>query len=66
MTKRMLRAIEDPNMDILGHCTGRIVAGRGRPESQSDHEAVFTACRDNAVAVETTPGRSARTRHAIC
>jgi putative hydrolase len=52
MTKRMLAAIEDPNMDILGHCTGRIVVGRGRPESEFDHEAVFTACRDNDVAVE--------------
>ena len=52
MTKRMLAAIEDPNMDVLGHCTGRIVVGRGRPESEFDHEAVFTACRDNDVAVE--------------
>jgi putative hydrolase len=52
MTKRMLTAIEDPNMDILGHCTGRIVVGRGRPQSEFDHAAVFTACRDNDVAVE--------------
>ena len=52
MTKRMLAAIEDPNMDVLGHCTGRIVVGRGRPESEFDHEAVFTACSDNDVAVE--------------
>jgi putative hydrolase len=52
MTKRMRAAIEDPNMDILGHCTGRIVVGRGRPESEFDHEAVFTACRDNGVAIE--------------
>jgi putative hydrolase len=52
MTERMLRAIADPNMDILGHCTGRIVVGRGRPPSEFDHEAVFTACRDNDVAVE--------------
>jgi putative hydrolase len=52
MTKRMLGAIEDPNMDILGHCTGRIVVGRGRPQSQFDHAAVFAACRDNDVAVE--------------
>jgi putative hydrolase len=52
ITKRMLAAIQDPNMDILGHCTGRIVVGRGRPESEFDHEAVFTACRDNGVAVE--------------
>ncbi len=33
MTDRMLGAIGDPNVDILGHCTGRIVAGRGRPQS---------------------------------
>jgi putative hydrolase len=52
MTKRMLAAIENPNMDILGHCTGRIVVGRGRPESEFDHEEVFTACKDNGVAVE--------------
>ncbi|HJY46722.1 MAG TPA: PHP domain-containing protein [Propionibacteriaceae bacterium] len=52
MTKRMLAAIEDPNMDILGHCTGRIVVGRGRPQSEFDHESVFAACRDNDVAVE--------------
>ena len=52
MSKRMLAAIEDPNMDILGHCTGRIVVGRGRPQSAFDHAAVFAACRDNNVAVE--------------
>jgi putative hydrolase len=52
MTKRMLAAIGDPNMDILGHCTGRIVVGRGRPQSEFDHAAVFAACRDNGVAVE--------------
>ena len=52
MTKRMLAAIEDPNMDILGHCTGRIVVGRGRPQSEFDHAAVFAACKDHDVAVE--------------
>jgi putative hydrolase len=52
MTPRMLTAIGNPNMDVLGHCTGRIVVGRGRPESEFDADAVFTACRDNRVAVE--------------
>ena len=52
LTKRMLAAIEDPNMDILGHCTGRIVVGRGRPPSEFDQAAVFAACRDHDVAVE--------------
>ncbi|MCW6004124.1 PHP domain-containing protein [Micromonospora sp. CPCC 205371] len=28
MTKRMLTAIANPHVDILGHCTGRMVAGR--------------------------------------
>lgn len=52
MTRRMLTAIQDPNLDILGHCTGRIVVGRGRPQSEFDAEAVFAACRDHDVAVE--------------
>jgi putative hydrolase len=52
MTKRMLTAIKDPNLDILGHCTGRIVVGRGRPQSEFDHAAVLAACRDHDVAVE--------------
>jgi putative hydrolase len=52
MTEGMLGAIGNPNMDILGHCTGCIVAGHGRPQSNFGHAAVFTACRDNDVAVE--------------
>jgi putative hydrolase len=39
-------------VDVLGHCTGRLITGRGRPESTFDAEAVFAACRDNGVAVE--------------
>lgn len=54
MTRRMLRAIENPHTDILGHCTGRLVTGgRGtRPESQFDADRVFAACAENGVAVE--------------
>ncbi|MFZ0665239.1 MAG: PHP domain-containing protein, partial [Acidimicrobiales bacterium] len=52
MTKRMLRAIENPNIDILGHCTGRIVVGKGRPESTFDHEAIIEACARTETAVE--------------
>src|SRR5581483_11200119 len=36
MTRRMVRAMENPHADILGHCTGRIVVGRGRAESPFD------------------------------
>ncbi len=52
MTRRMVAAIESPHTDILGHCTGRIVVGRGRPESRFDHEAVFEACARTGTAVE--------------
>jgi putative hydrolase len=53
MTRRMIKAVRNPNVDILGHCTGRRVAGgRLRPESEFDAHAVFSACRDNGVAVE--------------
>jgi putative hydrolase len=52
MTPRMIAAIRNPHMDILGHCTGRIVVGRGRPESEFDAAAVFAECRDHHVAVE--------------
>jgi putative hydrolase len=52
MTSRMLAAVSNPLVDVLGHCTGRMIAGRGRPESQFDAEKVFAACRKHAVAVE--------------
>jgi len=52
MTPRMVAAIANPHMDVLGHCTGRLVVGRGRPESEFDAEIVFEACRRFGVAVE--------------
>lgn len=54
MTARMLRAIADPQLNVLGHCTGRLVRGnRGtRPQSEFDAEAVFAACAEHEVAVE--------------
>jgi putative hydrolase len=59
MTRRMLAAVNNPHVDILGHCTGRIVVGRGRPESTFDHEAVFAACAaaDIAVEINSRPDR---------
>ena len=52
MTERMVAAISNPHTDVLGHCTGRLLFGRGRPESEFDPEAVFGACREHGVAVE--------------
>ena len=59
MTARMVTALSNPNVDILGHCTGRIVVGRGRPESTFDAEAVFaTAARfGKAIEVNSRPER---------
>ena len=52
MTERMLAAIESPHTDILGHCTGRLITGRGRPQSTFDADAVFGACARTGTAVE--------------
>ncbi|MFM1723189.1 PHP domain-containing protein [Rhodococcus sp. PAM 2766] len=54
MTRRMLGAVRNPRVNVLGHCTGRLVEGSrgGRPESTFDAEKVFEACRDHDVAVE--------------
>jgi len=54
MTRRMVRAVCNPRVKVLGHCTGRLVTGgRGRrPESRFEAEAVFTACREHNTAVE--------------
>jgi putative hydrolase len=70
MTRRMLTAIANPHLDILGHCTGRKVAaggegdrghraGRTRPESRFDASAVFEACvrYDKAVEINCRPDR---------
>lgn len=52
MTRRMVTAVRDPHLDVLGHCTGRLVTGRTRPESEFDAEAVFAACAESGAAVE--------------
>ena len=59
MTARMVRALADPDLDILGHCTGRIVVGRGRPESTFDAAAVFAAAveHDKAIEINSRPER---------
>ncbi|MGA4957422.1 PHP domain-containing protein [Streptomyces lavendulocolor] len=51
MTRRMVRAVTNPLVDVLGHCTGRLVGGK-RPESQFDAERVFAACAEAGTAVE--------------
>ena len=57
MTPRMVTAIANPHVDVLGHCTGRNVTsggrgGRIRPPSEFEADLIFEACRQFGVAVE--------------
>ncbi|UQX86721.1 PHP domain-containing protein [Jatrophihabitans telluris] len=52
MTRRMVAAISQPQTMVLGHCTGRLIGGKKRAQSQFDPRIVFAACADNQVAVE--------------
>jgi putative hydrolase len=54
MTKRMVTAVSNPRVNVLGHCTGRLVEGsRGkRAQSEFDAQAVFEACAEHDTAVE--------------
>jgi putative hydrolase len=54
MTRRMVAAVRNPLVNVLGHCTGRLVTGnRGtRKQSQFDAEAVFGAALESGTAVE--------------
>jgi putative hydrolase len=50
MTERMVMAVANPNVDILGHCTGRMIGKR--PPSAFDADYVFAACARFGTAVE--------------
>jgi putative hydrolase len=54
MTKRMVNAVHNPFVNVLGHCTGRLVTGnRGiRKQSEFDPAEVFGACLETGTAVE--------------
>lgn len=52
MTRRMAVAAANPNVDILGHCTGRQIMGTPRAQSDFDADIVFTACAQFGTAVE--------------
>ena len=59
MTARMITAVHNPHVDILGHCTGRLVTAKGRPPSTFDADAVFAAAAasDTAVEINCRPER---------
>jgi putative hydrolase len=60
MTVRMVTALANPNLDILGHCTGRMTTGkRSRPPSAFDPYLVFAAAArfDKAIEINSRPER---------
>jgi len=60
MTRRLVTALADPQLDVLGHVTGRMTAGkRRRPPSDFDAEIVFAAAErfDKAVEINSRPER---------
>jgi putative hydrolase len=59
MTHRMVTALANPHLDILGHCTGRLVVGKGRPESTFDAAEVFATAvaHDKAIEINSRPER---------
>lgn len=54
MTTRMVNAVRNPRVNVLGHCTGRMVMGaRGtRGQSQFDAKKVFAAAAESDTAIE--------------
>jgi putative hydrolase len=50
MTERMLRAVEHPHVDMIGHPTGRRPGSR--PGASYDFEAVFEAAAGHGVVME--------------
>ncbi|MGE3843568.1 MAG: PHP domain-containing protein, partial [Vicinamibacterales bacterium] len=50
MTARLLRAIANPCVDVIGHPTGRLLLKR--PPQQLNFEAVLDACAREGVALE--------------
>jgi hypothetical protein len=50
LTEQMVRVVCSPHVDVLGHCTGRMI---DKPVPWSfDAAAVFAACAESATAVE--------------
>jgi putative hydrolase len=60
MTRRMVTALANPRLDVLGHCTGRMKRKRrNRPESTFDADIVFAAAArfDKAIEINCLPDR---------
>ncbi len=52
MTRRLVSAVANPHVDVLGHCTNRKVGRKPRKPSSFDADYVFAACAKFGTAVE--------------
>jgi DNA polymerase (family 10) len=50
MTRRIIRACQNPHVNIIGHPTTRLIGKR--PPIDADWDAVFTACARTGIALE--------------
>ena len=53
MTKRLIKAMENPNVDIISHPTGRLI-GR-RDEFQMDFDKILEVAKKSGTILEITP-----------
>ena len=53
-TERLLRAIRNPHVDIIGHPTGRLIGSR--PGSEIDVDAIARAAADTGTLLEVNAG----------
>lgn len=52
MTERMIKAMQNPNVDVISHPTGRIL--KKRDEYQIDFEAVLKAAKETGTVLEVS------------
>jgi putative hydrolase len=52
MTRRLVKAATNPLVDVLGHCTNRLMGTKKRAPSRFDPAEVFAACAAGGTAVE--------------
>ena len=63
----MLPPSSNPHIDVLGHCTGRMVAGRGAGRSRSSTPSRSSPpAADTASPSRSTPGPTGSTRPSAC
>ena len=67
MTRRMVTAIRNPHVDVLGHCTGRLLGGRAGGRSRCSIPRRCSApAWSTASRWRSTAGRSGWTRRTGC